>query len=99
LGWSACWLSSSSKKIGEALLKIDRVLECLLEECKACYFELSRQQKLDEALAPEQKRVPSQLKALPQLASAMENDFVAIHEPFELAANEIRNEVRRSMVP
>jgi hypothetical protein len=76
--------------------QLDKCLGRVIDEWKHNYWRLSQLQNQDEtAVKPEDRRVPAELDRLPELTAAISHDFVAIHQPFEDAANEIRAQIRR----
>jgi hypothetical protein len=84
--------------IRENLSEMDTRLQEVIDEWKSHYLRLSRLQKQDEATnVPEQKRVPSEIDALPVLNQIGQDGFNAIHSPFESAAAPIRNQILESL--
>ena len=83
--------------IGNFLKTMDGHLERLINEWKKEYLPLSRQQKKDEETNnPLKKKVPGRIEGLTELNKIMTKEFAALHDPFEEAANLIRDQLRTS---
>lgn len=93
---------SQTKEICEALHAMDKRLEAIIDEWRDKYLGLAQLQIEDEKVPPKQKKVPAEIDALPAFRAIREQEFQAIHGPFEIAANLIRNQVfpeRQPMAP
>jgi hypothetical protein len=84
-------LGAAAKTVSASLGEIDQPLDELTHEWKAEYLRLSGLQSEDMEISDtEKKRVPAAIAALPVLRKVRADDFAAIHEPFERAAEPFR---------
>ncbi|WP_291981271.1 hypothetical protein [Luteitalea sp.] len=80
-------------RIGNAIRALDAQLARLTDEWREKYLMLSQQQKADELVGPEAKKVPAAIEALPVLEALRADKAPALHTPFEDAAGLIRRQV------
>jgi hypothetical protein len=79
--------------IANAIRELANQLDRVTQEWRDHYLTLSQLQKADELVGPEAKKVPAEIERLLVLGAVRANEFSAIHDPFERAANLIRQQV------
>ena len=82
-----------TQDIGAALSEIDAQLGRVTDEWRDKYLMLSQLQKVDETVDPADKKVPGEIERLPAFNAVRANGFAALHDPFERAAQLIRQQV------